>query len=159
MANKPAQPVAVLFLDLDHFKLLNDRQGHNSGDRALVAVARALAAELRPSDLLGRYGGEEFVALLDGTVPQQAMDVATRLCRRVHRMEIPASDESLLLSVSIGVAIRRDDDDLESLVERADQAMYEAKLNGRNRVCVHEGNVSANAPPGSRLHLVDGRKK
>jgi diguanylate cyclase (GGDEF)-like protein len=158
LASGSSQPVALLFLDLDHFKLLNDRQGHNAGDRALVAVARALAAELRPSDLLGRYGGEEFVALLDGTVPQQAMHVATRLCRRVHRLEIPASDESLLLSISIGVAIRREGDDLESLVERADQAMYGAKLNGRNRVCLYEGNVSSNAPPGSHLHVVEKRE-
>ena len=157
LASRPAQPVALLFLDLDHFKLLNDRQGHNSGDRALIAVAKALAAELRPSDLLGRYGGEEFVALLDGTVPQQAMHVATRLCRRVHRLEIAASDDSLLLSVSIGVAIRQDDDDLESLVERADQAMYEAKLNGRNRVCLREGDVSPNLPPSPRLHVVERR--
>ncbi|MFC5437787.1 diguanylate cyclase [Rhodanobacter umsongensis] len=158
LANGSPHPIALLFLDLDHFKLLNDRQGHNTGDRALVAVARALAAELRPSDLLGRYGGEEFVALLDGTEPQQAMHVATRLCRRVHRLEIPASDESLLLSVSIGVAIRRDGDDLESLVERADQAMYEAKLNGRNRVCLREGNVTSNVPPAAHLHVVEKRE-
>jgi diguanylate cyclase (GGDEF)-like protein len=157
LANASPHPIAVLFLDLDHFKLLNDRQGHNAGDRALIAVARALAAELRPSDLLGRYGGEEFVALLDGTVPQQAMHVATRLCRRVHRLEIPASDDSLLLSVSIGVAMRQDGDDLESLVERADQAMYEAKLNGRNRVCMHSGAVSPNAPPCPHLHVVERR--
>ncbi|MES1153356.1 MAG: GGDEF domain-containing protein, partial [Rhodanobacter sp.] len=68
MAGDPTRSMALLFLDLDHFKLLNDRQGHNTGDRALVAVARALVAELRPSDLLGRYGGEEFVALLDATM-------------------------------------------------------------------------------------------
>ncbi len=158
LASGSTQPIALLFLDLDHFKLLNDRRGHNTGDRALIAVAKALATELRPSDLLGRYGGEEFVALLDGTMPQQAMHVATRLCRRVHRLEIPASDESLLLSVSIGVALRREGDDVESLVERADQAMYDAKLNGRNRVCLHEGNVSSNAPHGSHLHVVEKRE-
>lgn len=157
LASGSPQPVALLFLDLDHFKLLNDRQGHNMGDRALIAVAKALAAELRPSDLLGRYGGEEFVALLDGTMPQQAMHVATRLCRRVHRLEISANDESLL-SVSIGVAIRREGDDLESLVERADKAMYDAKLNGRNRVCLHDETVSSNAPSGSRLHVVEKRE-
>lgn len=157
LANGPPRPIALLFLDLDHFKLLNDRQGHNAGDRALVAVAQALATELRPSDLLGRYGGEEFVALLDGTTPQQAMPVATRLCRRVHRMEIPSGDESMLLSISIGVAIYRDGDDVESLVERADQAMYEAKLSGRNRACLHADTVPPNAPPGPRLHIVKKR--
>lgn len=156
LASGPEHPVALLFLDLDHFKLLNDRQGHNTGDRALIAVAKALAAELRPSDLLGRYGGEEFVAVLDGTTPQQAMHVATRLCRRVHRLEIAASDDSLL-SVSIGIAMRQEGDDLESLVERADQAMYDAKLNGRNRVCMYAGAVSPNAPNAPRLHVVERR--
>jgi diguanylate cyclase (GGDEF)-like protein len=152
------RPIALLFLDLDHFKLLNDHQGHNAGDRALVAVAQALATELRPSDLFGRYGGEEFVALLDATMPQQAMHVATRLCRRVHRLEIPAGEESTLLSISIGVAIRQDGDDVESLVERADQAMYDAKLNGRNRVCLYADTVPPSAPPGPRLHIVKKRE-
>lgn len=158
LANGPPRPIALLFLDLDHFKLLNDRQGHNTGDRALIAVSKALATELRPTDLLCRYGGEEFVALLDGIMPQQAMHVATRLCRRVHRLEIPVSDESLLLSISIGVAIRQDGDDLEALVERADQAMYDAKLNGRNRVCLHADTASSNASRNQRLHVVEKRE-
>ena len=157
LTNGPPRPIALLFLDLDHFKLLNDRQGHHAGDRALIAVAQALATELRPSDLLGRYGGEEFVALLDGTTPQQAMPVATRLCRRVHRLEIPAGDESMLLSISIGVAIRQDGDDVASLVERADRAMYEAKLNGRNRVCLYADTVPPNALSGPRLHMAQKR--
>jgi diguanylate cyclase (GGDEF)-like protein len=155
------QPMALLFLDLDHFKLLNDRQGHNTGDRALVAVANALTAELRPGDLFGRYGGEEFVALLDNTRPEQAVHVATRLCRRVHRLEIPVSAEALL-SISIGVTIRHHGDDVESLVERADQAMYDAKLKGRNRVCMYrqdDGEVrSATPAPGRRLHIVERRE-
>jgi diguanylate cyclase (GGDEF)-like protein len=157
LTSGPPRPIALLFLDLDHFKLLNDRQGHNAGDRALIAVAQALTTELRPSDLLGRYGGEEFVALLDGTTPQQVMPVATRLCRRVHRLEIPVGDESILLSISIGVAVYRDGDDVESLVERADQAMYEAKLSGRNRVCLHTDTVPPNTPSGPRLHIVKKR--
>ncbi len=156
LSSGPPRPIALLFLDLDHFKLLNDRQGHNTGDRALVAVAKSLATELRPTDLLGRYGGEEFVALLDGTHAPQAMQVATRLCRRVHRLEIPASDESLLLSVSIGVAMRQDGDDVESLVGRADQAMYDAKFNGRNRASLHVSSMST--PAGPRLHVVEKRE-
>jgi len=157
LASGPPRPIAMLFLDLDHFKLLNDRQGHHSGDRALVAVAQALAAELRPADLLGRYGGEEFVALLDDTLPEQAMHVATRLCRRVHRLEIPLNDDSLLLSISIGVAMRRDGDDVESLLERADKAMYSAKLNGRNQVCMDPASNSPTSPPARRLHVVEKR--
>jgi diguanylate cyclase (GGDEF)-like protein len=153
------RPIAMLFLDLDHFKLLNDRQGHNTGDRALVAVAKALANELRPSDLLCRYGGEEFVALLDGTAADQAIQVATRLCRRVHRLEISVNDESLMLSISIGVAMHRTGDTVESLVERADQAMYSAKLNGRNQVVLYETATVPTMPNPPRMHVVEKRRK
>jgi diguanylate cyclase (GGDEF)-like protein len=83
------------------------------------------------------------------------MHVATRLCRRVHRLEIPIVDESLLLSVSIGVAMHKVDDDLESLVERADQAMYRAKLNGRNQVFLHAAPTGATA---SRLRVVEKQR-
>ncbi|URL57463.1 diguanylate cyclase [Luteibacter flocculans] len=137
-----ARPVAVLFFDLDHFKELNDMHGHASGDRALVAVAAALRHELRPSDLLGRYGGEEFVALLQGVDKENAMQIATRLCRRVHRLEVHIGSAEVLLTVSIGVAMRTPSDGVQSLVERADTAMYSAKLSGRNRaVCAGHGPV------------------
>ncbi|HUA80725.1 MAG TPA: diguanylate cyclase [Dyella sp.] len=132
------RPVALLFLDLDHFKTLNDLQGHAAGDRALVAVANVLIGELRPGDLLGRYGGEEFVAMLHDANQEQAMQVATRLCRRVHRLEIPVDHAELLLSVSIGLSMRSMGDTLESLIERADQAMYYVKLHGRNHVHAYE---------------------
>src|SRR5690606_37313980 len=135
----------------------NDNMGHNTGDRALVAVAKALATELRPADLLGRYGGEEFVAMLDGTQAPQAMHVATRLCRRVHRLEIPACNDALL-SISIGVAVARDGDDVESLVERADQAMYDAKLHGRNRACLYTETVRAKSGA-PHLHIVETRDR
>ena len=155
----PSRPIALLFLDLDHFKMLNDRHGHNSGDRALVAVADTLAAELRPGDLFGRYGGEEFVAMLDGIEAQEALQVATRLCRRVHRLEIPVRDADHLLSISIGVAMRQHGDSLETLIERADQAMYRAKLHGRNRVYVDEGASKASRATGEKhLHVVETRR-
>jgi diguanylate cyclase (GGDEF)-like protein len=154
--------IALLFLDLDHFKLLNDHHGHNAGDRALLEVAKALTTELRPGDLLGRYGGEEFVAMLDNTESAQAMHVATRLCRRVHRLEIPVDDASTRLTISIGVAMRRDDDDVERLVECADQAMYDAKLTGRNRVCIYRAATAASRdvsqPASRRLHIVEKRE-
>ncbi|GAB2551083.1 hypothetical protein GCM10027065_23000 [Rhodanobacter koreensis] len=159
LACMPPRPIALLFLDLDHFKLLNDYRGHNTGDRALVAVAKSLLAELRPGDLLGRYGGEEFVALLDGASAQQAMQVATRLCRRVHRLEIPVSEDAQLLSISIGIAMRQDGDDVESLVERADQAMYDAKLNGRNRVSLYAGSKLINVSSRRLLHVVETRER
>jgi diguanylate cyclase (GGDEF)-like protein len=129
-----SRPVAVFFLDLDHFKSLNDCYGHATGDRALVAVAAALRDELRPTDLLGRFGGEEFVALLQGVEKENAVQIATRLCRRVHRLDVHTGPQSDLLTVSIGVAMRSPADTVQSLVERADAAMYAAKLGGRNQV-------------------------
>ncbi|MBM7131620.1 diguanylate cyclase [Dyella mobilis] len=137
-AIEEGQPIALLFMDMDHFKALNDHQGHAAGDRALVSVADILSSELRPSDLLGRYGGEEFVAMLHGVHQEQAMQVATRLCRRVHRLDIAVDQRELLLSVSIGLAMRSLGDTLETLVERADQAMYYVKLNGRNHAHTFE---------------------
>jgi diguanylate cyclase (GGDEF)-like protein len=159
LADGSARPIALLFLDLDYFKQLNDSRGHGQGDRALVAVAKALLAELRPGDLLGRYGGEEFVALLDGANEQQAMQVATRLCRRVNRLEIPVGGDAKLLSISIGIALREEGDDVASLVERADKAMYDAKLNGRNRVCMHSDMPLLKLPVTPRLHVVETRKR
>ncbi len=152
------QPIAMIFLDLDYFKLLNDTQGHSAGDRALVAVSKALSDELRPTDILGRYGGEEFVALIDGTTEEHAMHVATRLCRRVHRLEIPVNDQCML-SISIGIAMLREGDDVESLVERADQAMYTAKLSGRNQVCFYGGVKPTPPLANSRLHVVEKRRR
>ncbi|HUH31849.1 MAG TPA: diguanylate cyclase [Rhodanobacter sp.] len=139
-------PTALLFLDLDYFKALNDRLGHHSGDRALIAVAKTLKAELRPADLLGRYGGEEFVALLAATTTAQAIDVAMRLCRRVHRLDIAAGGDGTMLTASIGIAIHQPSDSLEALVERADQAMYSAKLNGRNQVVLYQARTPAKSP-------------
>lgn len=131
-----SRPIALLFLDLDHFKSLNDCYGHATGDRALVAVAAALRDELRPTDLLGRFGGEEFIALLQGVDKENAVQVATRLCRRVHRLDVHTGQAQTddLLTVSIGVAMRSPADTVQSLTERADAAMYAAKLNGRNQV-------------------------
>ncbi|MET0616637.1 MAG: diguanylate cyclase, partial [Luteibacter sp.] len=129
-----SRPIALLFLDLDHFKELNDRYGHAAGDRALVAVAAALRDELRPSDLLGRFGGEEFVAMLQGVDKENALQVSTRLCRRITRLDVHLGENSEPLTVSIGVALRTPADTLQSLIERADAAMYAAKLAGRNRV-------------------------
>lgn len=150
------RPLALLFLDLDHFKLLNDQQGHAAGDRALVAVADALRTELRPSDLLGRYGGEEFIAMLDGIALEQAMQVATRLCRRIHRLEIPVDGSGLMLSVSIGVAIHMHDERLDALVERADQAMYQAKLDGRNHAKPYQRSAASTAARRWARHAAQG---
>jgi len=149
MAACGSRTMALLFLDLDHFKALNDRLGHHAGDQALITVAKALKAELRPRDLLGRYGGEEFVVLLDGTSATHAVDVGNRLRRRVHRLEIPANGDTSFLTVSIGVAMHHTVDSLQALVERADQAMYRAKSSGRDRVVMYEADMTmrSDRPP------------
>lgn len=133
-----AAPPSVLFIDLDHFKALNDRHGHDLGDRALAAVANSLKQNLRSQDLLARHGGEELVAALPGCELDVAARLAEQLRQRVGRLRIegisPAEAYSATLSLSIGVARLRPGETLESLVRRADAAMYAAKRAGRDRV-------------------------
>jgi diguanylate cyclase (GGDEF)-like protein len=134
---------AVLVLDLDHFKNVNDTHGHLAGDRVLAAVAGALRAEVRDRDLVGRFGGEEFVVMLagaDGDGAAEVEAVAERIRRRVAdlRVEMPTPDGPLTvhgLTVSIGVALSPDEGaDLRTLLQIADAALYAAKRAGRNAV-------------------------
>jgi len=128
-ARRQGRAMSVLMLDLDHFKRINDEHGHLVGDRVLVDfVARAHAVLRRPA-VLGRYGGEEFVALLPDTDTAQAMAVAERI-----RASSCADPDLPCCEVSIGVAGARPRDSLEALINRADAALYEAKAQGRNRV-------------------------
>ncbi len=129
-----ARPIALMFLDLDHFKQLNDRHGHRVGDDALCASARALENGLRDQDLLGRYGGEEFVIALPGSDRATAMGVAERLRLAVAHVALPQAAGGEALTVSIGLVMRMPGEQAESLLARADQAMYQAKAQGRNRV-------------------------
>jgi diguanylate cyclase (GGDEF)-like protein len=136
-------PRAVLVLDLDHFKAVNDTHGHLAGDHVLAAVAGALRAEVREQDLVGRFGGEEFVVLLaglDGSGPPELEAVAERIRGRVAslRVEIRTPDGPLTvagLSVSVGGAVApADGGDLRTLLQIADTALYSAKRAGRNKV-------------------------
>jgi diguanylate cyclase (GGDEF)-like protein len=151
-------PRGVLVLDLDHFKAVNDTHGHLAGDHVLAAVARALRAELRERDLVGRFGGEEFVVLLAGPPTAAATEltaVAERIRLRVAdlRVEIPTPDGPLSLSgftVSIGGAVAPAEGvDLRTLLQVADTALYAAKRAGRNvvRMGTHP---AAEHPVGSR---------
>lgn len=125
-------PFSVLVLDVDHFKLINDRYGHGAGDKALQRVASLLKNSLRQTDMLARFGGEEFIAILPDTGSAGASKVAETLRRAV---ESDASVPGGRLTVSIGVSVARSDDEDEmSAVSRADLRMYEAKEAGRNRV-------------------------
>jgi diguanylate cyclase (GGDEF)-like protein len=126
--------VAVLFVDLDHFKTVNDLGGHSAGDAVLVTVGRRLSDVVRPADTVARMGGDEFVVLCEG-LPSGAHEAVVLATRVGHALafdyEIP--DRSLVVAASIGVAVATEDDDPEAVLMRADRAMYRAKENGRGR--------------------------
>ena len=124
---------ALLMLDLDHFKHVNDRYGHPVGDRVLEAVAGAIGAELRGCDLGARYGGEEFLVLLADSTLDDGMRVAERLRRRVGSLAVQAAEATLSVTVSIGVARLQAGEPVEHWIARADEALYQAKAAGRDR--------------------------
>jgi diguanylate cyclase (GGDEF)-like protein len=131
-------PQAILMIDIDHFKLLNDRYGHPVGDGCLREVARALQrALMRPNDVLARYGGEEFIVLLRDSPAAAAVAVAERLRATVQNLRIDnAGSPERVVTVSIGVASAELNDEAAAarMVEDADRALYEAKCAGRNQV-------------------------
>lgn len=132
------EPLALIFLDMDHFKSVNDRFGHQSGDACLRAVAEAIVDELRPSDSLGRYGGEEFVALLPATTHEHAMAVGERIRRSIEALQVHARGNTFQTTVSMGVAsLMGANDTADDLIARADAALYRAKTLGRNCVVAH----------------------
>jgi len=127
--------LSAMLLDIDHFKNFNDTYGHAIGDKVLQVVARQCKQSLRNTDILGRYGGEEFVILLPETNLQVAKAVAERLRKSVSATLIPTEKGDLSVTVSIGVAENNElTPSLETLIARADQAMYIAKHKGRNQV-------------------------
>jgi diguanylate cyclase (GGDEF)-like protein/PAS domain S-box-containing protein len=129
------RPLALLTLDIDHFKKINDTYGHATGDQVLVAVADTLRSVLRSADLCGRFGGEEFVCLLPETTETEARIVAERLRRSLAEQSVAAAEGTVRFTASIGLTVADIGDvSVESLLQRADAAMYEAKKAGRNRV-------------------------
>jgi diguanylate cyclase (GGDEF)-like protein/PAS domain S-box-containing protein len=127
--------LSVIMLDIDHFKYINDKYGHLTGDQILISFVQRVQAELRTSDVFARYGGEEFIILLPETDNRQAIQVAERL--RVVTAEKPFTNNqtSPYITISLGVATLDDScDNLDTLIDRSDKALYEAKQIGRNRV-------------------------
>jgi two-component system, cell cycle response regulator len=125
--------LCVLMIDIDHFKRLNDNFGHQVGDLALRHVADRLTASLREGDLLGRWGGEEFLAVLPYTGLEEGLVVADRLCHLVAGTPIAIGDTDEVVAIQTSVGVAQDGhDDLDSLVHRADLGLYEAKAAGRN---------------------------
>jgi len=129
-------PVSLLMMDIDHFKKINDQWGHPTGDEVLKSFAAECRSVMRENDRMGRFGGEEFVMLLPETSKIDAVLVAERIRKITTEMAVKSKSGSaqIHVTVSIGVATTTEDDDAESVIARADEAMYEAKDAGRNRV-------------------------
>jgi diguanylate cyclase (GGDEF)-like protein len=133
-AQHSGKSLCLMMIDIDNFKHFNDQYGHISGDRVLIAVAEALREYLRPTDLIARFGGDEFAALLPDVELGDAQQTADRLRAQVAKLSPPSL--STAITISIGVSASVSGDDVDSLVQRADAAMYDAKEQGRNRVAV-----------------------
>ena len=130
------QPAALLMFDLDHFKSINDKFGHGTGDEVLVAFCRLATAHLRANDLFGRIGGEEFASLLPNTTPQDALWLAERVRAAVEVRFTPVRESTPFVRPSAWASASSNDAtaDLTGLLNAADQALYRAKALGRNRV-------------------------
>lgn len=140
-------PVSMALLDIDHFKSVNDRFGHLVGDQALRMVADVLVEKKRPYDWAGRWGGEEFLLVLPRTTLSEAQGVADRIRLSVAAATLHLPDEqNLQIQVSLGVTsthgIPDEEVTLDRLVQQADEALYQAKSTGRNRVCIYAGEPS-----------------
>lgn len=139
LAARTGEPLAVIIADIDHFKLINDTHGHQSGDAALCEIAQRMRAVTRDGESLGRYGGEEFLFVLYPCSLEQAFLAAERIRRAVGQTKIALPDlpDGLNVTVSLGLAttFEHPNERVEQLLNRADTALYRAKTDGRNRVC------------------------
>ncbi len=132
------RPLSVLMIDIDHFKKVNDTYGHVVGDEVLIMMTETVIHYLRNVDVLGRFGGEEFVALLPETDSKAALITGERIRENIEQITIPVEGKLVSITVSIGVSsYQLGDANIDVLIQRADEALYQAKNQGRNRVIVH----------------------
>ncbi|WP_345991838.1 diguanylate cyclase [Sulfurimonas sp. HSL-1716] len=128
------QPISVMMVDIDFFKKINDAYGHNAGDSVIVAVAKTILKSVRPTDICGRWGGEEFLIILPETDLKDADAVAQRVLLNIEKEDIDIESKKIKTTVSIGVSTYIAGEPVMDFIERADSALYLAKNNGRNRV-------------------------
>ena len=128
------QPFALLFADIDNFKHVNDRFGHEIGDKVLQMIAKTLSLNLRQNDLVSRWGGEEFVALIRGVDQKGMQQTANKLLMLTQKTRLDLKDQEVSVTLSIGATLSRKGDTLVEIIQRSDALMYESKKNGRNRV-------------------------
>jgi diguanylate cyclase (GGDEF)-like protein/PAS domain S-box-containing protein len=125
----------VIMMDIDHFKDVNDRYGHDVGDEALKVIARTLMYSTRSTDMVGRWGGEEFIAVITNTDETKLHDIAERYRSLVERSGLPlGGNNTLRITISAGATLARLDENPEAVIKRADMLLYESKRGGRNRV-------------------------
>jgi diguanylate cyclase (GGDEF)-like protein/PAS domain S-box-containing protein len=127
-------PFGMLFMDIDHFKNFNDTYGHDLGDRVLRFVADTMRKNSRPFDTIGRWGGEEFIGIMRNVTRHQLEHLGNRLRILTESSYIPWLDDKLHVSISVGATLVRDDDNVDTLLKRADGLLYESKRAGRNRL-------------------------
>jgi len=137
-AQRKRTPLCVAILDLDNFKKLNDTYGHQAGDDALIHLANVVRKTLRPTDTVARFGGEEFVIVFAETDEKQAVEAMRRLQRELTKRFFLHDNERLLITFSAGVALLKANETQDGILARADKAMYQAKLQGKNRVVTSE---------------------
>ena len=135
-ARRYRRPLSLILFDIDHFKRVNDSHGHLIGDHVLEVLTRLVGKTTRATDIVCRYGGEEFIVLMPEASREEGLAMAERLRQEISRMTVVTAGGTLSLTVSLGVAALRpeEDDNLESLIARADRAMYQAKAAGRDTV-------------------------
>ncbi|WP_201353476.1 GGDEF domain-containing protein [Hydrogenimonas urashimensis] len=136
------EPFSLLMIDIDHFKKINDTYGHPTGDVVIQKVAKLLRREIREMDFAARIGGEEFAVILPDTDEQKAVEVAERIRQQAEcRRFTVTGKEKIDFRLSVGIAIAQNGDDISQLMRASDQALYEAKKRGRNRVCFYSDGV------------------
>ena len=143
-ADRYRAPFSIALIDIDNFKALNDKRGHQTGDEALIHLVKVTKDELRITDHVARLGGEEFLIMMPNTGRDEAARIITRLQRSLTKKYFLDQNEQVLITFSAGVAERTQGESQDAAIARADAAMYEAKRTGKNRVC-----LAADAPAAS----------
>ena len=134
MAKRDNIPLSFIMLDIDYFKKVNDTYGHMAGDEVLKNFTQIISNNLRKSDIFGRVGGEEFAIMLHNTDKNTALQVAEKIRKQISDDSVKYHDKNINITVSLGVAVLKDDDTLDSLFNKADKALYTSKQNGRNQI-------------------------
>ncbi len=139
LAKRNKSEISIIIIDIDRFKNINDTYGHDAGDTVIIALAQELINNTRESDIACRYGGEEFTVLLPDTSISGARTVAENIRRNLENLTLGIKNKTINFTASIGISsILKKEKSVEKALKRADEALYEAKKNGRNRVCIYQ---------------------